>query len=863
LASRLYYVNNAAGTDAAGYGFNWSNPYKTVQFAISSPQYSQYDFPQVWVAKGTYTTSTPYLLQNNLSMYGGFAGNQATEFPTTLAKVTSIRNSRNLKTNQSILSNTSAPIINYSSTVTGALLDGLTITGATGGSAYAVNFPAGADTIQNCKIINNSGVTGGLNLNNSNVATNILVADNSGIGIYFAGTSGKVVNATIANNSGVGIQCSDTSNSVINSILWGNSANLGGSATPTITYSAGSSNYVPANWPTGTGTYNIDLLQRSPNFKNPNNNYKPNRNYELLLISPCLSQGSAAANPIPIDANGKPRKYGTTIDMGAFEKWDGVTVSGSTVSNTRIGTTYATPYSTLSSSVKDSLEICVQPNAIFNMGANANLKAHWLELMQDSVSTDSPAQLTNGQIIADSVLYVRCFPKMLTGGSGLKGVWSFFGVPFNTAALTTLDGAVDENTVRIETYSENQRAVNGIGYAWYGGRLNTSSTMTAGTGYALSFNSKIPRSAIGQTVIFSSTGTATPVTFNETASPVTQNVPLTETPSATSGRPYWYDCGWNLIANPLPQKSVLSSMWTSSSSAYYGAAYFYKQYTDSYNVVPASAIIAANATNTIAPNAAFFVQTDYNGVTAAFQSTSSANPVLQSMAYVRPSSSDVAAAPVQPATFQFHVTGAGDYCNTYVIFDPRAHVAMEPMEDNPTMVGVSAQPALQLSTTAAGSTTALAINRLPFEDSTKEVPMQVYAPTAGSYTITMPESDTIANTVMLQDATGALHDLTTGGYTFTTTSDGVTNNYTLIFGNTSTGLQVVKGVTIIQDHRNVIITADSTLNQVSLFGVGGQMYYMQNPNSTQLTLQLPASAGVYLLKIVTPEGVITKKLISQ
>ena len=186
-------------------------------------------------------------------MYGGFAGNQATEFPTTSAMVISILNSRNLKTNQTILSGGGSATSVVSASGSGAvpaLVDGFTITGATGGStAYAVNFPAGADTLQNCKIINNTGVKGGLNLNNSNVATNVLIADNSGIGLNFAGTSAKVVNATIANNSGVGIQCSDASNSVTNSILWGNGGNASSTTAPTMQYCAASSNYGSAPWP--------------------------------------------------------------------------------------------------------------------------------------------------------------------------------------------------------------------------------------------------------------------------------------------------------------------------------------------------------------------------------------------------------------------------------------------------------------------------------------------------------------------------------------------------------------------------------------------------------------------------------------
>jgi hypothetical protein len=238
-------------------------------------------------------------------------------------------------------------------------------------------------------------------------------------------------------------------------------------------------------------------------------------------------------------------------------------------------------------------------------------------------------------------------------------------------------------------------------------------------------------------------------------------------------------------------------------------------------------------------------------------------PVLSSNATDATTASN---ATVQPATFQFKVTGGGDYCNAFVVFDSSAHADMEPMEDNSTMVGVTAQPALQLSTTATGSTTSLAINRLPFVGSTMQVPIQVYAPVAGSYTITMPVSDIIAETVLLQDSTGTIHNLTTGGYTFTTTTDKVTNNYTVIFTGKNASSQVVKGVTIIQDQRHVIISSISTIQQVTLYGEGGQTFYAQNYLDNpinQMTFQLPPPAGIYLIKIVVTGGVCTKKLVNK
>jgi hypothetical protein len=875
-----YFVNSSTGKDEASYGINWTTPMKTIQYALD--MYDPFDYPQVWVAagsgsyipsknaSGTVSTGSDatFALKKNLSVYGGFAGNQSTEFPATESAVTGILNARNLKTNKTVLSGSttsSTSVVSYNSSDyshSNALLDGFTITGAASGS-YAVQVPD-SSTVENCKIIINGG--GGLSPGNATNAYNILVADNGAIGINLTGVNAKIINATIANNTGVGIY-SSSSPTVTNSIVWGNSANLGGAGTPSITYSAAASNYGINAWPSGTG--NIDLLQRTPNFKNPLNTTIPNRNYELLLISPCLgtpiSPNKTSANPLSIDANGNPRLYNSTIDMGAFEKMDGYMVTGSSsITLYRTSTTY--PVATFASTIatlanKANVEVQVTPGAILAIGSTP-MYSHWLELMQDSTST-LPGQLTSGNFTADSVLYVRRFSKTLSG----TGVWTFFGIPFGTAPLSALDGGIDENTVRIETYNEATRAQNGPNTtAWIAGRLSATSTMNQGTGYALSFNSKVPQTDVGQTVIFSTPHASSPFTFTETGTP-TYPVTLAASSSGTPA-PHWYDCGWNLIANPLPQTAGINAMWASTSKSAYGAAYFYKQYSDSYDVYPYTYL--STRSNAIAPNAAFFVQTDVGGATATFTAGAGTGTPLVNMDFVRPvlssnatDATTASAATVQPATFQFKVTGGGDYCNTFVIFDPGAHADMEPMEDNPTMEGITAQLALQLSTTATGSATSLAINRLPFTGSTMQVPMQVYAPIAGSYTITMPVSDTIAETVLLQDSTGGLHNLTTGSYTFTTTTDKVTNNYIVIFTGKNASSLVAKGVSIIQDQRNVIVSSISTMQRVALYGEGGQTYYLQNPSSTQVTLQLPPTPGVYLLKVVTAEGVITKKLVNR
>jgi hypothetical protein len=90
----------------------------------------------------------------------------------------------------------------------------------------------------------------------------------------------------------------------------------------------------------------------------------------------------------------------------------------------------------------------------------------------------------------------------------------------------------------------------------------------------------------------------------------------------------------------------------------------------------------------------------------------------------------------------------------------------------------------------------------------------------------------------------------------------VSKNYTLIFGDKHTHNQVSLGVTIFQNHRNVTLSSISTIHQVILYDERGETLYCQTPLSRQANLQLPAETGFYLLKIIVPEGVVTKKLIN-
>jgi hypothetical protein len=461
-------------------------------------------------------------------------------------------------------------------------------------------------------------------------------------------------------------------------------------------------------------------------------------------------------------------------------------------------------------------------------------------------------------VTADSVLYVRYFPK----AENSLGVWSFFGLPYKTPMLSSIDGAVDENTVRIDSYSEHTRAVDGANKtAW--SHLNIDSVLVAGRGYALSFNSKVPNTSIGTTVIFPSIGTSSPVTFSVSSSP-TSNLTLAET-SSTGGY-NWYDCGWNLISNPLTQTGYFNNTgttgyWPQTSNAYasyYGAVYMYQSPTDSYNVIPLSSF--DSSTGGLSTFGACFIQTDYAGSIAQFTAGGSTTSPNRSQSLAAATATSSVPPPVQ---FQFTVAGAKQTSNAYVIFYDSAHADARAVEDAPTMSGVNGNTTLTLSTTATGSSLPLAINRLPFVGTEMEIPLQVTVPAAGTYTITMPESD--SNTaVYIKDTNNSYHDLTNAYSLTATTSE--TLNYTLVFGQT-TRVQTDSsiGITLTQNKTSVTIntSGSATLQRVYVYSETGQLVNALENSGNEVQFNLPSANGIYLVKITTSLGSVTKKLINR
>ena len=70
LSAKVIYVNR----DASGIinGTSWTNAFISLHIALNAAVSGD----QIWVAKGVYYASTPFMLKGGVGVYGGFTGTE-------------------------------------------------------------------------------------------------------------------------------------------------------------------------------------------------------------------------------------------------------------------------------------------------------------------------------------------------------------------------------------------------------------------------------------------------------------------------------------------------------------------------------------------------------------------------------------------------------------------------------------------------------------------------------------------------------------------------------------------------------------------------------------------------------------------
>ncbi|WP_426295497.1 right-handed parallel beta-helix repeat-containing protein [Dyadobacter endophyticus] len=380
VANRLYVAEGASGG-----GSGWEDALGDLSTALNAA-YGCTGITEIWVKAGTYKPSgfpynasltgsrnNAFYLINNVSIYGGFAGNEAT------------LGQRDAGANQTILSgdigvpsnasdNTYHTLVSVLNNNT-ARLDGFIVRDGNSNGAGIEQSILGANVIAfgggglvlysaspvvaNCVFTGNAGADGaGIYVFGSSanpLITNCIITGNSagsaGGGIFNGYDSGATIqNCTIAGNSGV-VQGAGMHNYLLahpivsNTLIWGNSgpAPAGiydNSATPNVLFSLVQDGHA------GTSILNQDPFfanQPAPagadgKWMTADDGLKP------LPCSPAINKGVNVFVTAPSDIIRQVRIFDTMVDIGAFELQsyrDGTSLSqdGDVATNNVIGGT--------------------------------------------------------------------------------------------------------------------------------------------------------------------------------------------------------------------------------------------------------------------------------------------------------------------------------------------------------------------------------------------------------------------------------------------------------------------------------------------------------------------------------------------
>ncbi|HVU23845.1 MAG TPA: FG-GAP-like repeat-containing protein, partial [Opitutus sp.] len=346
--SPRYYVNGARSGSDAGDGLGWATAFRSLDAVLALP----YDAEgtEIWLAAGSYTPATSFVLRPGVSVYGGFAGTEsALGERDPGANVTALVGAAG-----------AAPVVSIPFVAGGVTtpvgLDGVTIRDSAGaGINYLANFPLnlnqvkfsglgtalyqyggtatitasaftgnrvaiyskfGPLSVQRCEFRGN-GATGGdpvVSLaggGNLQAFENSLFAGNATTPIYSRGTT-RLRNVTIANNLG-GTAVDAGTVTIQNCIVWGNRT-AGSTTVPTQVSGTLSS-------PAGNA---IELVTSSvPVFAAPaaaTAAPTTSGDYELAGTSAVIETGdNTYANTSGTDLAGQPRLHGAHVEPGAYE----------------------------------------------------------------------------------------------------------------------------------------------------------------------------------------------------------------------------------------------------------------------------------------------------------------------------------------------------------------------------------------------------------------------------------------------------------------------------------------------------------------------------------------------------------------
>ncbi len=159
--------------------------------------------------------------------------------------------------------------------------------------------------------------------------------------------------------------------------------------------------------------------------------------------------------------------------------------------------------------------------------------------------------------------------------------------------------------------------------------------------------------------------------------------------------------------------------------------------------------------------------------------------------------------------------------------------------------------------------------KAPFVD-TDVLPLGIKAFKDGNYTIALQNAEGVfdqgAQEIYLKDKQlNIITDLSAGAYTFATTAGEHTGRFEIVYKPSQTlGTQntLKSGLEIYRDGQDFVLRNTELITQVEVFDLSGRLAQTVKANAKEL--RLPATSwinGVYILKVQTPSGNTTKRVI--
>ena len=420
---------------------------------------------------------------------------------------------------------------------------------------------------------------------------------------------------------------------------------------------------------------------------------------------------------------------------------------------------------------------------------------------------------SGGSLIQNSSGLAATVERVISDASDEK--WHLFISPLTESIQATATSCF--NGAYVDGYNETSGA-------WE--RLVTDAFVLPGEGYEVNYLTG------SRDLVFAGTLKDSPVTYTN----------LTFTPSAAIDDNY--AAGWHLLGNPYP-----CGINTASCSIPTGMNAFAYAWNGA-NYVP-HAIGSADISGTIAPQQGFFVRT-----------TSATNSlILNNAAKVHGGTFYKSSAGVsQMLTLSIEGNNYSD--KTYVRFNPEATADFDQQFDAYKRAGIDAAP--QLYSVLPGQKAA--VNTLPDFTANRNVLLGLKVGAATTYTLNVEGVDSFDPSVLI-----SLNDLKLGTsvdlrlnpvYAFTASPGEAENRFRLSFASV-TGLdkQKASGINVTTAHGVIRVTHNAPVNgTVYLYSVSGQLMASSTLNPGETTLRM-ASAGVYIVKVVTSKTSFTKKLV--